>query len=312
MTCCANLNGCGLVQFKCEIHERLTGMVQRLSTEMPSRNAMNPETLRRARDFICRSFDPQYFDVQLQTFPCRVGKKQIPVSNVIARHKNNRPDKGKSIVVGAHYDSVDGAGADDNASGVAALTTLSERIHDLQSCHNIELVCFVNEEPPFYQSNEMGSFVYTQNLRRRGVPVHIALILDMVGYFSSHAGSQDCPDPSWGRLPSAGDFLFGWADPAAEFCLKDLKAGMDTGNAPLLSVARHFPGDQISAVVNSDTWSFWKYRYPAVLLTDTAFFRNKNYHTQTDTYETLDYPMMANIVRGLQTFLASTGERKIF
>ena len=293
----------------------MKNIVRYLSTETPSRNAMNSASLDAAREYIKGYFDPFHYKVVMQTFSCGVGKKQVRVSNVIAKHQKNSPDKKRTIVIGAHYDSVEGAGADDNASGVAAVLALAELLDTQDSIFNIELVFFVNAEPLLCTCDGRGSMVYAKNLRQNTISLHCSLILDRIGCFSGRAGSPRSPKRLRGSFPAAGDFLFGWADPDSEQCLAKLKADMNTSGAPFLSISRLLPDKAetiMKPVVHSDSWAFWKYRYPSVLLTGTAFYKNDNYCISDDTCETLNYEMMGRIVLGFQKYIivAQGGHKK--
>lgn len=211
------------------------------------------------------------------------------------------PEKGPRIVIGAHYD-VAGMqpGADDNASAVAGLIELV-RMMDLQRGqlnYGLEAVAYCLEEPPFFYTDHMGSRHHAKALRRQTVQVKEMICLEMIGYFSDADKSQKYPLPimRW-FYPDAGNFigvvsnLKNWS--LVQQAKKDMRAGSDldvqTLNAPTFLFGVHL----------SDHSSYWKYGYPALMITDTAFNRNPNYHQPSDTIETLNFDKMAQVVRAV-------------
>jgi Zn-dependent M28 family amino/carboxypeptidase len=200
------------------------------------------------------------------------------------------------IVVGAHYDTVPGSpGADDNASGVAALIELARM--DLP----VRCVAFANEELPYSHGDEMGSYVYAKRSRERGERIAAMFSLEMLGCYSDAPGSQRYPP------------LIGWFYPnRANFIafVGDLGAWRLVRRAHRL-FRRHsdFPSHSLAApafvpgVTRSDHWSFRRQGYPAVMVTDTAFNRYPHYHRPTDTPEKLDYERMARVTVGLAGML---------
>lgn len=213
--------------------------------------------------------------------------------NVVGRFG---PASGSRVVVGAHYDACGGTpGADDNASGVAGLIALAHLLGANAPSGAVELVAFTLEEPPFFRTDMMGSFVHAASLRKDGVQVRAMIALEMIGYFSNDAGSQHFPFPLL-RLyyPSRGNFIsvIGRLDQRA--ITKRVKVlmrgttdlGVHSMNAPSV-----LPGIDLS-----DHRSYWRHGMPAVMITDTAFYRNHNYHGDNDTPDRLDYSRMADVV----------------
>ena len=204
------------------------------------------------------------------------------------------------IVVGAHYDTVPGSpGADDNASGVAVLIELSAMLRDLQ----IRFVAFANEEAPYYLSPEMGSFVYA---RDRGKGVRAMFSLEMLGYYRDEPGSQRYPAPLGLFYPDRGDFIAFVAD-LGSFSLVKKSRRLFRQNTDFpsewLAAPRIVPG-----LSWSDHWSFRQHGYPAVMVTDTAFYRYPHYHLPSDTPEKLDYERMAQVTVGLAAMLKELNE----
>ncbi len=251
------------------------------------RTGAHRDNLDRAADYIRARFAAEGVEVSFQPHETE------PYRNVIARLG---PDTRERIVVGAHYDAAGpGVGADDNASGVAALLELARILRSGELPMRIELVAYALEEPPFFRTRFMGSFVHADGLRRSGAAVRAMICLEMIGFYSDSPGSQRYPLRAMGLLyPSKGDFI------AVAGCLgqaglvrrvKRAMAESATLRVRSINAPRFVPG-----VDFSDHLNYWDAGFPAVMVTDTAFYRNPNYHLATDTHETLDYPRMALVV----------------
>jgi pimeloyl-ACP methyl ester carboxylesterase len=212
-------------------------------------------------------------------------------------------DEGPFTVVGAHYDSVfQCPGANDNASGVAAvleLARLTERHRQLR------FVVFTNEEPPFYKGPGMGSAQYVQYLLRERQPVASMVCLETAGYYVSQPGTQRSPVP--GLLPDVGDFVAIVGDVQSANFTKDL-VGRWQANVPfpcrgLVPTAAAAPLLAQGGMGMSDHACFWDAGIPAVMVTDTVFYRYDHYHQDSDTWEKLTYPEFARMVHGLAEVL---------
>jgi hypothetical protein len=210
----------------------------------------------------------------------------------------------ETLVVGAHYDSVSGSpGANDNASGVAGLLALARRFAGKPCGQTLRFVAFVNEEPPYFQTDEMGSFVYARRCNERGDKISAMISLETIGYFSDAPGSQTYPSPGLGLFyPSKGNFI-GFAGNTSSRAL--LRAAVSA-----FKKERKLPceGAALPAVIPgigwSDQWSFWECGYPAIMVTDTAPFRYPHYHSSTDTPDKLDYDRFALVVSGMEKVIA--------
>jgi len=208
------------------------------------------------------------------------------------------------FVVGAHYDSVSGCpGANDNGSGVAALLALARRFAGKPTGKTLRFVAFVNEEPPYFQTEEMGSFVYAKRCRERGDRIAGMISLETIGYFSDAPGSQKYPSPGLGWFyPSKGNFIGFAADFRSRSLLRQTVAAFrKTGKLPSegASMPASLPG-----IGWSDHWSFWQCGYPAVMVTDTAPFRYPHYHEPTDTPDKLDYDRFTLAVSGMESAIS--------
>ena len=200
----------------------------------------------------------------------------------------------KIIVIGAHYDSVDGSpGADDNASGVAALIELANRMRHAKPRRTIRFVAFVNEEPPHFMTEQMGSLQYA--LAHRDEPIEAMLSLEMLGYYGSE---QDYPPGLAAIYPKRGDFI-GFVGNLSSGALvrRCIRAFRKHATAP--SEAGVLP-ELIPQVGWSDQWSFWRIGVPALMVTDTALYRTLHYHGATDLPGTLDYDALVRVVDGLE------------
>jgi Zn-dependent M28 family amino/carboxypeptidase len=206
------------------------------------------------------------------------------------------------VVVGAHYDTVVGCpGANDNATGVAAVLELAQRFSGRRQPRTIRFVAFVNEEPPFFQTAHMGSAVYANALRSDDERVVGMLSLETMGYYSEERGSQRYPVPMATVYPDVGNFIGFVANVAsARLLWRARRAFKRRTSFPLQSatVPAAIPG-----VGWSDHWAFWQAGYPAMMVTDTAPYRYPWYHTADDTPEKVDYDRLAHVVDGLETVI---------
>ena len=213
---------------------------------------------------------------------------------------------GEIVVVGAHYDTVPGSpGADDNASGTAALLALARRFADRTLPRTVRFVAFVNEEI-YFQQPEMGSLVYAREIRRRGDRVATMLSLETIGYYSDGAGGQKYPPPLGLLYPSTGNFLGFVGNVGSRAQVR----------AALAAFRRHarFPSEGaaippvLPGISWSDHWAFWEAGYPALMVTDTAPYRYPWYHAPGDTPDRLDYDRLARVVVGLEGTLAELAQ----
>lgn len=213
------------------------------------------------------------------------------------------------VVIGAHYDSCQGTpGADDNASGVACMFELATRLNARRSVDSlfpactVRFVCFANEEPPHFMTEEMGSRVHASGARGRGEDIALMISLEMLGYYDDAPGSQAYPPLLSAFYPDTGDFVAVVGNLGAVGHVRRL-VGNWRAHAPFPCEGVALPSG-IEGIGYSDHWSFWKADYPAVMVTDTSFFRNPHYHLMSDRPGTLDYERMARVVDALETVIA--------
>ncbi|MCT2564490.1 M28 family peptidase [Chryseobacterium herbae] len=205
----------------------------------------------------------------------------------------------KRIIIGAHYDVCgDQQGADDNATGVTALLELARMLKGQKLNYRIDLVAYTLEEPPYFRTENMGSHIHAQYLKDHNIDVYGMASVEMIGYFKDEKNSQSYPLGilSW-VYGNKGDFItlvkkFGAGDFVNNFRTQFKEANQiktETFTAPKFVKGTDF----------SDHLNYWKFGYSALMITDTSFFRNKNYHQTTDTVETLDLPRMTKVIDGI-------------
>jgi Zn-dependent M28 family amino/carboxypeptidase len=271
---------------------RLEAHVRKLAIEFSPRDVNHPENLDRAAAYIAGELAQAGGSVSEQGY--RVAGQSF--RNVIARFG---PETGERIVVGAHYDAFGPLpGADDNASGVAGLIELARLLGKQAPALRVDLVAFSTEEPPYFGTTGMGSSVHAQALHKENVNVRAMLSLEMIGYFSDAHGSQNFPVGVMSALyPSAGNFIGVVGRISDGWMARRVKGAM-SGAAPLPVYSISAPS-LIPGIDFSDQRNYWHAGYTAVMITDSAFYRNPNYHTAHDTAEKLDYKRMAMVVEGV-------------
>jgi len=206
------------------------------------------------------------------------------------------------VIVGAHYDSVIGAvGANDNGSGIGAVLELARLFKEAKPARTLRFVAFVDEEPPFYRGDEMGSRYYAQRSKERGENIVAMFSLETIGYYSERPGSQHYPFPLNFFYPSTGNFIAFVSNLSSRALLHEAIASFRR-RAEFPSEAAAAPAF-LPGVDWSDHWSFWKEGYPALMVTDTALYRYPHYHTMQDTPDKVDYERLARVVTGLHGML---------
>ena len=268
-----------------------------LAQTIGGRSAVRYRSLCEAADYIERQLHAagyaparQIYEADGQTF-----------ANIEAELHGSR--KAGAVLVGAHYDTAAGLpGANDNASGVAAALELARQFAAKPQALGIRWVFFANEEPPYFQTPAMGSYVYAGRCRERKEEIAAMLSLETIGYYSDKPGSQTYPIGLHPGYPDRGDFLGFVADLRSAFLLqRTLKAFRRGTSLPAQGAAAP---STIPGVGWSDHWSFWQFGYRALMVTDTAPYRYPYYHTTEDTPDKLDYDRMARAITGLTTVVS--------
>ncbi|HYL97336.1 MAG TPA: M28 family peptidase [Blastocatellia bacterium] len=273
--------------------ELLERYVRVISTEFVPRDERHPEGLDRAARYIAAEFRQYSGRVREQVF--ELGG--VEYRNVIASFG---PENGERIVVGAHYDA-DGPfpGADDNASGVAGLLELARLLSLEPPSGRIDLAAYSLEEVGDFQSGVYGSGVHARSLKDQGAKVKAMISLEMIGYFSDAPESQGYPIPGLRFIyPATGNFIAVVGKLDQPRLVRRIKHAM-IGATRSLAVRSINAPTQLAGVTLSDHVNFWQAGYPAVMITDTAFYRNKAYHTAFDSWDRLDYDKMAEVIDGV-------------
>jgi len=287
--------------------ERLRAHVKHLSVDLYPRSFDQFRNIGLAAQYIQQEFTAAGADIAVQ----EVSVQESKYTNIIARFG---PASGPLLVIGAHYDSYGDAsegaklplgygpethtpGADDNASGVAALIELARLLRSNPPPRPVELVAYTLEEPPHFGTEDMGSVWHARSLVAAKQQVQLMLSLEMIGYFSDEAHSQHSTLGLGLLYPDQGNFiaLVGrFSDFLATRRAKSLMAGATDLPVRSINAPIFIPG-----IDYSDQQSYWAEGFPALMITDTAFYRNTNYHQAGDTYEKLDYRRMAKVVQSV-------------
>lgn len=284
------------------VADALAAHVHALADGIGERSGRSPRSLARAAEYIRAELEKSGYAPQSQLFT--VG--QQPVENIESELRGREMPE-EILLLGAHYDTVPGCpGANDNASGVAALLEIARSLRATPRRRSVRFVAFVNEEPPFFQGSAMGSLQYASRSRERGERILGMLSLETIGWYSSEPGSQQYPPPLAAFYPSQGDFIAFVSNLRSARLLRRV-VGSFRQHARFPSQAGALP-EALPGVGWSDHWSFWQYGYPAVMVTDTAPFRYPHYHMPDDTPDKLDYPSLARVVEGLTAVARDLGE----
>jgi Zn-dependent M28 family amino/carboxypeptidase len=291
-----NSTGAKLTDAEVALRAELVADVQKLAGEIGERNLRRYAELNAAADFIEDSFKRAGLGTRLDSYDLR-GQA---CHNIEVEIRGTGPE---IVVIGAHYDSVFGCpGANDNGSGVAALLALARRFAGKPAAKTLRFVAFVNEEPPFFQTEEMGSFVYAKRCKERGDRITAMISLETIGYFSDAPGSQKYPAAGLGFFyPTKGNFI-GFATNTSSRSLLRTTVAAFRKAARLPCEGAALPA-AIPGIGWSDHWSFWQCGYPAIMVTDTAPFRYLHYHEPTDTPDKLDYDRFALVVSGMKSVI---------
>jgi Zn-dependent M28 family amino/carboxypeptidase len=287
-----------------DLADYLQQVVSRLAGDIGARTYRDLDRLARTSTYLSEQFAS--FGYQVTRQPFVFGGNTY--HNIIAELMGaSSPET--LLIVGAHYDSVSTTpGADDNASGVAGLLGLARALADAKIGKTVRFVAFALEEWPVYRSSNMASYHYALSLKEKNERVEGMICLEMIGYFCDRDGCQHYPFPFMNRVyPGAGNFISMVGSMRSksftERIAQSFRRGTDlpvvTLNAPAIVVGIDF----------SDHWSFGKLGYKALMVTDTAFYRNPHYHAPTDLPDTLDYVRMSKVVEGLAAAIREWGGR---
>jgi len=280
-----------------ELRNQLRSDVETLASRIGERNIWRYDSLTAAADFIEKSLTDAGYKVARQIFLAD-GKS---CSNIIAELKGkSQPDH--IVIIGAHYDSVIGSpGANDNASAVAANLALARHFKDKSPAKTIRFVFFANEEPPFFQTGQMGSQLYAKSCRDKNEHITAMLSLETIGYYTDKPNSQNYPPPFSLFYPSTGNFL-GFVSNLSSRKLLHKAIASFRANCKFPSEGGAIPSF-VPGISWSDHYSFWQQGYPAVMLTDTAPFRYPHYHDSSDTVDKICFNELAIVTSGIQSII---------
>ncbi len=273
---------------------RLQADVVELAGRIGPRSVFQGDSLMRAERFITGQLTQAGWEVTRQTYQVN----GIECANLVVERAGTA-HPGEIVVIGAHYDTVPQTpGADDNGSGVAVLLALARELAGAKPARTLRLVAFANEEPIYFQTALMGSLVYAKQCRARADNIVAMISLETMGYFRDDENTQKYPFPLSLFYPSRGNFLAVVGNRDSRDLVKRVAKQFRASEA-LPTESASLPGG-LPGVGWSDHWSFWQAGYPAVMVTDTAPFRNPNYHRPGDTPDTLGYRRLADAVRALR------------
>jgi Zn-dependent M28 family amino/carboxypeptidase len=281
------------------LRAQLRNDVEFLAGSIGERNVTDkPHQLDQAAQFIDASLQSAGYRPQSQWYnigntKCRNIEAEVPGTD--------HPEE--VVIIGAHYDSVpESPGADDNASGVSSLLALARTFAKVHPSRTLRFVAFTNEEPPYFWTDEMGSLIYARKCRKQGDRVVAMLSLESVGFYTTAPVTQRYPAALGLFFPSTGDFVaFAGNLLSRSLVHQTLKTFRSTQSLPSIgaSVPNAIPGAGWS-----DHWSFWQQGFPAIEITDTAPYRNPNYHTPQDTPDRLDYDRLTRFTQAMRTVIA--------
>ncbi len=292
-----------------ETVERVWHHLRELTVTIGERSVRRPENLERTARYIETFYQNLGLPVERESYRYR----DMTVANVISR-VDFAPRPSLHYLLGAHYDTVGGTvGADDNGSAVAVQLETARQLQALRASRrldlSVKLVSFTLEEPPVFGTRAMGSRVHAGNAKKRGEKIDGMICLEMVGYTCAEPGCQGYPFPLMLMdYPKRGTFIGIVGNLSSRGLANGLyQAFQRNENLPAIKLTVPFGGWLMPSVRLSDHSSFWDEGYRAVMITDSAFYRNPHYHQHSDTMDKLDCRFMAELVRSLVMFFAEAG-----
>lgn len=283
------------------LRDRLKNEVNNLSVKIGDRSFLRPQALEATADYLTHQLSEQGYTVAAYPYQA----DGLVVRNLEAVWPGQNDNIGE-VVVGAHYDSVAGTvGADDNCTGVAAVLELARLLRQTRLRRTIRFVFFVNEEPPHFQTAQMGSRVYAHVLRNNRISVSAMISMETIGFYSDRPHSQQAP-PILGFLyPDKGNFIAFVGNSASRSLVRQsIRSFRRSTSFPSEGIAAP---EQWLGIGWSDQWSFWQEGYPGIMVTDTAPFRDPYYHTAQDTVDKIDFDRTARVVEGMRKVIQDLG-----
>ncbi|GAA4432380.1 M28 family peptidase [Bremerella cremea] len=286
------------------IRPKLEQHVDRLAGQIGPRILAKPETIAATLEYIQSQWQEMGHEVREEPYESVDG----PAMNLVVEIAGSEPSQ-EIVVLGAHYDTVATTpGADDNASAVAVLLEVSRLLKEHTPRKTFRFVAFACEEAPYMSLDSMGSQYHAREAKKRNEKI-VMLCLEMVGYFREEPNSQQVPVtiPKFlhGLFPKRGNFLAAVGNLNSMQLSWAFRRGFKRGTTQrLFSIC--LP-EKIKEIRRSDNSSFWDQGYPALMLTDTSFLRNPNYHQPTDTPDTLDFEAMTHVAQGVASAMKHLG-----
>jgi hypothetical protein len=264
-------------------------------TEKP-RNYKNIETLNFVANYIKEELNKVCDSVEFQNFKVYENEYKNVIGSIGSEHKQR-------IIIGAHYDVCgDSEGADDNASGVVGLLELARLLSKEKLKHRIDFVAYSLEEPPFFRTKKMGSYIHANYLFKNKIAVKGMISLETIGFYSDKIGSQQFPIKGMEKIyGNVGNFITVVQNDKNEPFCDEINRLMT--NKSLINTKSFKGSSKLPGVDFSDHLNYWKHNFEAVMITNTAFYRNKNYHTSNDKLETLDVEKMGLVIQQLYNSL---------
>jgi Zn-dependent M28 family amino/carboxypeptidase len=288
------------------IISRVKETVKTLSVQIGERSAASYDRLESAKDYIVTRFTEYGADPSLETF--KVGERFY--TNIIVEIPGKKKFRDEIIIVGAHYDTVEGsAGANDNATGIAGLIELYRVLSQTSPKRTIRLIAFSLEEPPFFGSENMGSMVYAAQCAKRHDKILLMICLDMLGFGGIFVKQEYPFEEMKERYPSTGDFLSVSALPSYTAYAHLWKK---IYNSYAKDCIHEFIAPASVEGINfSDHLSFHRNGFPSILISDTGGCRNENYHTERDTEDSINYRFLSENIISISHTVKELSQRRI-
>jgi len=283
-----------MTEAEIQLSGALRSQVEKIASEIGIRCLQRLSALRATEGYLEQSFREMGYEPMIQEYQAR----GVTVRNLSVEIRGqNHPER--IFVVGAHYDSTSYTpGANDNGSGVAVLLELARLFAGKKPACTVRFVAFVNEEPPYFHTEEMGSLVYARACKARDEKIVGMWALETMGCYSDEPGSQHYPFPFSLFYPTTGNFILFLGDLSSRSLVRE--------SVGAFREAAHFPseGGALSSAITgvgwSDHWSFWQVGYPGLMVTDTAPFRFGHYHKESDTLDKIDFDRLARVTKGIE------------
>jgi Zn-dependent M28 family amino/carboxypeptidase len=274
-----------------QLSQRLRMHVEALASSIGERNYRKPQALAAARSYIKEALGNAGVVAETHQF----SYADTFGENIFA---DLAPADSKAVfILGAHYDTVFGSpGANDNASGVAVLLELARLLRLSPVRHRVTLVAFDNEEHLEQPAQAMGSRFFVENALEQGQQIAGMWSLETLGFYTQQANSQRFPEPLDLFYPNKGNFVAFIGNQKSERLVRD-------SIRLFRRQSRGFPSEGIAAppkfrdVERSDHQHFWNAGIPALMVSDTANFRYREYHTSDDTIDKIDFSSLARVTR---------------